>query len=151
MLSSYPTILKPPSPHSGSRVLSSSLIRHISSLSFQVVRYSPQGVPYLPCRSSLSCLLFCLSRHLPSFSLTISLPLFRPPRFRPPLLFPSLLPFPSAIKYSTAFPVIILSAVKYHVELEAWRGFYRPLWIAAAILNTCYSYYWDIARDWDFR
>ena len=80
------------------------------------------------------------------FILPLDLPTPLPPS--PLIPFPSLLP--PAIKYSTAFPVIILSAVKYHVELEAWRGFYRPLWIAAAILNTCYSYYWDIARDWDF-
>lgn len=57
----------------------------------------------------------------------------------------------TALKYSTAFPVIILSAIKYHVSVELWKGFYRPLWLAASLLNTCYSYYWDIARDWDLR
>lgn len=56
----------------------------------------------------------------------------------------------NALKYSTAFPVIILSHSKYYVEALRWQSFYKPLWIASAILNTCYSYYWDISRDWDF-
>ncbi|GJP49633.1 hypothetical protein CLOM_g8819 [Closterium sp. NIES-68] len=56
----------------------------------------------------------------------------------------------NALKYSTAFPVIILSATKYHVPVERWRAVYRPLWLMASVVNSCYSYYWDISRDWDF-
>jgi len=55
----------------------------------------------------------------------------------------------NALKYSTAFPVIVLSAVKYHVPLEAWKGFWKPLWLAAALLNSAYSYFWDVERDWE--
>ena len=55
----------------------------------------------------------------------------------------------NALKYCTAFPVIILSAVKYHVPLEAWREFYKPLWLAAALLNSGFSFFWDIERDWE--
>lgn len=55
----------------------------------------------------------------------------------------------NAIKYSTAFPVILLSAVKYHVDSSEWRGFWKPLWLAAALLNSAYSYYWDVERDWE--
>ncbi|PKA65857.1 Phosphate transporter PHO1-2 [Apostasia shenzhenica] len=55
----------------------------------------------------------------------------------------------NALKYSTAIPVIFLSALKYHVLPEKWTGFYRPLWLFSSILNSLYSFYWDITRDWD--
>ncbi len=35
--------------------------------------------------------------------------------------------------------------------MEDWHGFYKPLWLAAALLNSSYSYYWDIERDWDIQ
>lgn len=114
----------------------------------------------------------------------------------------------NAIKYSTAFPVIIFSAMKYQVYIpdpgpaalhgrdtptrflfkmkcfcqyslntptcystlkpqrsmlwnaarmlrqvapEQWVGLYKPLWLGAALLNSSYSYYWDIERDWDIQ
>ncbi|GAQ92844.1 Predicted small molecule transporter [Klebsormidium nitens] len=55
----------------------------------------------------------------------------------------------NALKYATAFPVILFSGIKYRVPLEEWRGFWKPLWIVAAVVNSSYSFYWDIARDWD--
>lgn len=55
----------------------------------------------------------------------------------------------NALKYATAFPVIILSALKYHVMAESWRGIYRPLWLFASLINSCFSFYWDITRDWE--
>ncbi|KAK9908550.1 hypothetical protein WJX75_009555 [Coccomyxa subellipsoidea] len=57
----------------------------------------------------------------------------------------------NALKYSTAFPVIIFSAMKYQVPVEEWHGFYKPMWLAAALLNSSYSYFWDIERDWDIQ
>ncbi|PRQ52862.1 hypothetical protein RchiOBHm_Chr2g0160141 [Rosa chinensis] len=55
----------------------------------------------------------------------------------------------NALKYSTAVPVIFLSALKYHIFPEKWTNFYRPLWLLSAILNSLYSFYWDVTRDWD--
>ncbi|KAF1899802.1 hypothetical protein Lal_00019934 [Lupinus albus] len=55
----------------------------------------------------------------------------------------------NALKYSTAVPVIFLSALKYHVFPERWTNLYRPLWLMAAVVNSLYSFYWDLARDWD--
>ena len=55
----------------------------------------------------------------------------------------------NALKYSTAFPVIILSAVNFQVTDEDWNRFWKPLWLASAFLNSAYSYYWDIERDWE--
>ena len=37
------------------------------------------------------------------------------------------------------------------VPVEEWHGFYKPLWLASALLNSSYSYYWDIERDWDIQ
>ncbi len=37
------------------------------------------------------------------------------------------------------------------VPVEDWHGFYKPLWLAAALLNSSYSYFWDIERDWDIQ
>lgn len=39
--------------------------------------------------------------------------------------------------------------MKYHVPHESWTGFYKPLWLAAALLNSAYSYFWDVERDWE--
>ncbi|KAI5656028.1 hypothetical protein M9H77_24821 [Catharanthus roseus] len=55
----------------------------------------------------------------------------------------------NALKYSTAVPVIFLSALKYHVYPEKWLSFYRPLWLLSSVLNSLYSFYWDVTRDWD--
>lgn len=57
----------------------------------------------------------------------------------------------SALKYSTAVPVIFLSALKYHVFPDRWTNFYQPLWLLSSVVNSLYSFYWDIARDWDLR
>ncbi|KAL6623493.1 hypothetical protein ACP70R_033372 [Stipagrostis hirtigluma subsp. patula] len=57
----------------------------------------------------------------------------------------------NALKYSTAVPVIFLSALKYHVFPEQWVSFYRPLWLISSVINSLYSFYWDIKRDWDLR
>ncbi|XP_047983228.1 SPX and EXS domain-containing protein 5-like [Salvia hispanica] len=55
----------------------------------------------------------------------------------------------NALKYSTAVPVIFLSALKYHVSPEKWTNIYRSLWLSSSVLNSLYSFYWDITRDWD--
>ncbi|MBA0685868.1 hypothetical protein Goari_013509, partial [Gossypium aridum] len=56
--------------------------------------------------------------------------------------------FPS-LKYSTAVPVIFLSALKYHVSPDRWTYVYRRLWLFSSVVNSLYSFYWDITRDWD--
>ncbi|XP_058224454.1 uncharacterized protein LOC131333754 [Rhododendron vialii] len=55
----------------------------------------------------------------------------------------------NALKYSTAIPVIFLSALKYHVFPDRWTNIYRPLWLLSSVLNSLYSFYWDVTRDWD--
>ncbi|KAK1314151.1 hypothetical protein QJS10_CPA06g00119 [Acorus calamus] len=55
----------------------------------------------------------------------------------------------NALKYSTAVPVIFLSATKYHVLPDSWTNFYRPLWLLSSMINSLYSFYWDVTRDWD--
>lgn len=55
----------------------------------------------------------------------------------------------NALKYSTAFPVIVLSAINFQVSDADWNRFWKPIWLAAAFLNSAYSYYWDIERDWE--
>jgi len=55
----------------------------------------------------------------------------------------------NALKYSSAFPVIIGSALKYHVPHHQWLDFYRPVWLLCSLVNTVFSFYWDITHDWD--
>ncbi|XP_071925378.1 uncharacterized protein [Coffea arabica] len=55
----------------------------------------------------------------------------------------------NALKYSTAVPVIFVSALKYHVFPDKWMNVYRPLWLLSGVLNSLYSFYWDVTRDWD--
>lgn len=57
----------------------------------------------------------------------------------------------NAVKYSTAFPVIVLSSLQRNLSTEdkmVSTGLYRA-WIAAMLLNSLYSFYWDVAKDWD--
>ncbi|KAK3694945.1 EXS family-domain-containing protein [Podospora appendiculata] len=58
----------------------------------------------------------------------------------------------NALKYSTAFPVIVLSALMRNLggpdDRAAATGMYRA-WLAACFLNSLYSFYWDVAKDWD--
>ncbi|KAF8380811.1 hypothetical protein HHK36_028305 [Tetracentron sinense] len=57
----------------------------------------------------------------------------------------------NALKYSTAVPVIFLSALKYHVFPDRWTNIFRPLWLLSSFINSLYSFYWDVTRDWDLR
>ena len=57
----------------------------------------------------------------------------------------------NAVKYSTAFPVVLFSYMNYHTDEQTWATFYRPLWILSALLNSAYSYYWDVERDWEVQ
>lgn len=58
----------------------------------------------------------------------------------------------NAAKYSSAFPVIILSALQRGYDpaklgmTEA--GLFR-LWLLAVLVNSMYSFYWDVTKDWD--
>eukprot|EP00887_Chlorella_sp_A99_P004134 scaffold23.g4134.t1 len=55
----------------------------------------------------------------------------------------------NALKYGSAFPVIALSFAKYHVSAAAWNGRWWYAWMGAALLNSAFSYYWDVECDWD--
>ncbi|XWS32248.1 hypothetical protein CRYUN_Cryun23aG0144000 [Craigia yunnanensis] len=57
----------------------------------------------------------------------------------------------NALKYSTAVPVIFLSALKYHVLPDRWTYVYRRLWLFSSVVNSLYSFYWDVTHDWDLR
>jgi len=54
----------------------------------------------------------------------------------------------NAVKYSTAFPVIILGAMLRNAGKDATAGLYRS-WVVACLINSLYSFYWDVAKDWD--
>ena len=57
--------------------------------------------------------------------------------------------FWNAVKYFSAFPVIWCSALKYHVDEDNWERLYRPMWFTFAVVNSSFSYYWDLTHDWD--
>jgi len=60
----------------------------------------------------------------------------------------------NALKYSSAFPVIIFSALQRNLsanhdtigitEITLYR-----FWLLAVFTNSFYSFYWDVAKDWD--
>lgn len=61
----------------------------------------------------------------------------------------------NALKYSTAFPVIILGAMQRSSADIARDGaignetkLYR-MWLIAIIINSLYSFWWDVTKDWD--
>ena len=52
----------------------------------------------------------------------------------------------NALKYATAFPVVIFGALQRSPEHGA--GYFRA-WVVACLVNSFYSFYWDVAKDWD--
>jgi hypothetical protein len=55
----------------------------------------------------------------------------------------------NALKYLSAFPVVFLSFTKYHVSHDMWISFWRILWLASALFNSMFSFFWDVERDWE--
>ncbi|KAF8853839.1 EXS-domain-containing protein [Acephala macrosclerotiorum] len=60
----------------------------------------------------------------------------------------------NALKYASAFPVIIFSALQRNLSLNHQHlgltevSLYRA-WVFAVFINSFYSFYWDVAKDWD--
>ncbi|PCH43628.1 EXS-domain-containing protein [Wolfiporia cocos MD-104 SS10] len=65
-------------------------------------------------------------------------------------------PLFNALKYATSFPVIFLSAAQRTVisdprgEASFGDHVLFRLWLFAALLNSLYSFWWDITNDWGF-
>ena len=58
----------------------------------------------------------------------------------------------NALKYSTAFPVIILSALQRSPDPSQFgvsEATLFRMWLVAIFVNSGYSFYWDVAKDWD--
>lgn len=55
----------------------------------------------------------------------------------------------NALKYSTAFPVLITSAWQRSVEDPESKAALHKAWLVAVVINSAYSFYWDVAKDWD--
>ncbi|KAH7376050.1 EXS family protein [Plectosphaerella cucumerina] len=55
----------------------------------------------------------------------------------------------NAAKYSTAFPVIILGALLRRQPADQPSPALNRAWLAAVLLNSLYSFYWDVTKDWD--
>ncbi|EPE06766.1 exs family protein [Ophiostoma piceae UAMH 11346] len=62
----------------------------------------------------------------------------------------------NAAKYATSFPVVLFSALHRNAKVAAEAAgtssasttYYR-LWLVAVATNSLYSFYWDVAKDWD--
>ncbi|KAK5675778.1 protein-ER retention protein [Elasticomyces elasticus] len=50
------------------------------------------------------------------------------------------------IKYLTALPPIALSVL---VSFDIGRPLTTILWFLSSLLNTAYSFFWDVTKDWD--
>lgn len=55
----------------------------------------------------------------------------------------------NALKYATAFPGIVLSGMKNSAPPAEWASVWQPLWVAAYLVNSSFSYFWDVERDWE--
>ncbi|KAK9471189.1 EXS family-domain-containing protein [Dipodascopsis tothii] len=58
----------------------------------------------------------------------------------------------NALKYSTAYPVVFLSLLQRTTDgpddVLSAAALHR-LWILALLVNSLYSFYWDVTNDWD--
>lgn len=52
----------------------------------------------------------------------------------------------NALKYSTTFPVIILTTM---LSRGPSGPGLRLAWFLASLVNSLYTFYWDVAKDWD--
>lgn len=73
-------------------------------------------------------------------------------------------PLWNAVKYASSFPVIFLSAAQRLVPSDilarndelgrdgTWNSEYMlfRLWLLAALVNSLYSFWWDVTNDWGF-
>ncbi|KAH8828542.1 EXS family-domain-containing protein [Flagelloscypha sp. PMI_526] len=61
-------------------------------------------------------------------------------------------PLFNAIKYASSFPVIYLSAAQrpHGDDSEPWlsESMMFRLWLFSALVNSLYSYWWDVTNDW---
>ncbi|KAG0148192.1 hypothetical protein CROQUDRAFT_655082 [Cronartium quercuum f. sp. fusiforme G11] len=66
----------------------------------------------------------------------------------------------NALKYATAFPMIGLSVLVSQPTPEiinkspstlASRGIIYQLWLISALVNSFYSFWWDVTNDWSFE
>ncbi|KOS19603.1 Protein ERD1 -like protein 1 [Escovopsis weberi] len=56
----------------------------------------------------------------------------------------------NALKYSTAFPVLLFSCLQRGVQEDHERlKRLNRLWLVAVTVNSLYAFYWDVANDWD--
>ncbi|PWY69553.1 putative small molecule transporter [Aspergillus heteromorphus CBS 117.55] len=59
----------------------------------------------------------------------------------------------NALKYATAFPVIILTALLKHYNPLDFYGYSEMslsrLLFIFTFINSAYSFYWDVTKDWD--
>jgi len=59
----------------------------------------------------------------------------------------------NSAKYASAFPVILCSALQRGYNTDEPHIFSRPtlsrLWLLAVVINSLFSFYWDVARDWE--
>ncbi|KAG5932028.1 hypothetical protein E4U60_005537 [Claviceps pazoutovae] len=55
----------------------------------------------------------------------------------------------NALKYSTAFPVLITSTLQRNSENATAKASLNKAWLVAVLINSLYSFWWDITKDWD--
>ncbi|PNY27674.1 Protein ERD1-like protein 1 [Tolypocladium capitatum] len=55
----------------------------------------------------------------------------------------------NALKYSTALPVLVTSSLQRNVQSLDAKAAFNKAWLVAVLVNSLYSFYWDVAKDWD--
>eukprot|EP00878_Enallax_costatus_P016258 GHUV01017054.1.p1 GENE.GHUV01017054.1~~GHUV01017054.1.p1 ORF type:complete len:425 (+),score=75.63 GHUV01017054.1:708-1982(+) len=55
----------------------------------------------------------------------------------------------NALKYASSLPALMLTAIEheYHVHKQPFP--WKRAWIICMMLNSSYSYYWDVEQDWN--
>ncbi|KAI5844978.1 EXS family-domain-containing protein [Morchella snyderi] len=59
----------------------------------------------------------------------------------------------NSAKYASAFPVIVCSALQREYDPDVPHMFQKStlssMWLCAVVFNSCFSFYWDVTKDWD--
>ncbi|ODQ81857.1 hypothetical protein BABINDRAFT_160088 [Babjeviella inositovora NRRL Y-12698] len=57
----------------------------------------------------------------------------------------------NAIKYSTSFLPLVAGIMLKGAETEEAKKYYFRMWLAMSLVNSCYTFFWDVTHDWNFK
>lgn len=55
----------------------------------------------------------------------------------------------NALKYASSLPALMLTQMEHEHHVHRLKFPLRRMWLGVMLLNSTYSFYWDVEQDWD--